>query len=275
MIITECHQLTLQINPFMQWLNLAMEHLVSHVSTLIEDKIKQTSISIAAIADYVIPKNQAENVSCNTTNQAENQHPTKKKKKKYWKWNSEAEPELKFELQCGGDNWCDLLALRCRTAIVHRANPNPTIGHSNQKLARLNSKRQHKFDDYHTRNRKRVDWGANASNQTFLLQNEVEEPNEQIRTEAIVDWSRRKEKRERAETKRWNEGERRNRRNGEKSEMERWVNGEVSDGEVSDGEVSDGEVSDLRRPKGERRKERREWDAEKDASLVWRRETRA
>jgi len=36
------------------------------------------------------------------------------------------------------------------------------------------------------------------------------------------------------------------------------VNGEVSDGEVSDGEVSDGEVSDLRRPKGERRKERRE-----------------
>ena len=58
-----------------------MEHLVSHVSTLIEDKIKQTSISIAAIADYVIPKNQAENVSCNTTNQAENQHPTKKKKK--------------------------------------------------------------------------------------------------------------------------------------------------------------------------------------------------
>jgi len=59
-----------------------MEHLVSHVSTLIEDKIKQTSISIAAIADYVIPKNQAENVSCNTTNQAENQHPTKKKKEK-------------------------------------------------------------------------------------------------------------------------------------------------------------------------------------------------
>jgi len=57
--------------------------------------------------------------------------------------------------------------------------------------------------------------------------------------------------------------------------MERWVNGEVSDGEVSDGDVSDGEVSDLGRPEGERRKERREWDAEKDASLVWRRETRA
>jgi len=57
-----------------------MEHLVSHLSKLNEDKIKQTSINIVAI-NYVIPKNQAENVSCNTTNQAENQHPTKKRKK--------------------------------------------------------------------------------------------------------------------------------------------------------------------------------------------------
>jgi len=38
-----------------------------------------------------------------------------------------------FELRCGGDNRCEFLTFRCRTGVIHRANPNRTIGHSNQK----------------------------------------------------------------------------------------------------------------------------------------------